>query len=447
MQKSSSNFGLIAILSTIAIIILISLLGIFSFLTKPTENTVTSEKVSTNTLLQSVTIDPALAIAQLGGLSPLDVVHQATDKSRPGTALATLTYAPNIPPQDTVGALLLLGNKFIEQSDNQHAQLSFEMAGNVATLSPDLSDTLRADVFIQAGNGMAKLGDKTLAKLYFDQAFLIATESNYLQAAYRRSVLEQLNQAYLSIKQDKLARRSLDLSLNPAELSVNSENKIELPISQAIPIPLSIQDAEKARWTAAQAVVKNLVELGGEVKSDKLSALEEALINEDTLKTQFFTDALNSEQQLSGKVDIIYAQINWESTKYRIARQGFGISLVPAWEDSAEQLRADLTSSYETLFRLYSDIIVAIPDASQIDRATEEALRRQILAGKLGQYPNYPVEQLKAQLSSVTAQLVDTQPGIKLRVSYLTIDGNDYCILISDKDILNNNLQDAPTTP
>ncbi len=447
MQKSSSNFGLIAILSTIAIIILISLLGVFSFLTQPTENKTTAENLDTNSLLQTTTVDPALAVAQLGGLPALKIVQQATDKARPGTALTTLAYTPNIPPQDAVGALLLLGNKFNAQADAAHAQLSFEMAANIATLSPDLSDTLRADVFIQAGNGMATLENTNLAKLYFDQAYLIATESNYLQAAYRRSLLEQLNQAYLSINQNDLARRSLDQSLNPADLNNNIENKIELPVSQTIPLPLSIQSAEKERWEAAQAVVKNLVEMGGEVRPENLSALTDALLKEDTLKTQFFEDALNSEQQLSGKVNIVYAKINWQSIKYRIARQGFGISLVPEWENSAEQIRADLTSSYETLFRLYSDIIVAIPDASQIDRATEEALRRQLLAGKLGLYPNFPVEQLQNQLLSVTAQLVKNQPGIKLRVSFLSINGKNYCILVSDKDILNQKSEDASTTP
>lgn len=447
MQKSSSNFGLIAILSTIAIIILISLLGVFSFLTQPADNKTATENLDINSLLQNTNVDPALAVAQLGGLSASKIVRQATNKSRPGTALATLAYTPDILPQDAVGELLLLGNKFSRQFDTAHTQLSFEMAANIATLSPDLPDTLRADVFIQAGNGMANLENTDLAKLYLDQAYLIATESNYLQAAYRRSLLEQLNQAYLGINQNDLARRSLDQSLNPAELNGNAENRIELPTNQTIPLPLSIQEAEKARWEAAQAVVKNLVELGGEVRPENLSLLSAALLNEDALKTQFFADAFNSEQQLSSKVNIIYAQINWQSTKYRIGRQGFGISLVPEWEASAEQLRADLTSSYETLFRLYSDIIVAIPDASQIDRATEEALRRQLLAGKLGLYPNYPAEQLQSQLLSVTSLLVDTQPGIKLRVSFLSIHGKDYCILVSDKTILNQKADDASTTP
>ena len=49
MQKSSSNFGIIAILSTIAIIILISLLGVFSFLTQPTNNQNAAKNIDSNT--------------------------------------------------------------------------------------------------------------------------------------------------------------------------------------------------------------------------------------------------------------------------------------------------------------------------------------------------------------------------------------------------------------
>ena len=124
---------------------------------------------------------------------------------------------------------------------------------------------------------------------------------------------------------------------------------------------------------------------------------------------------------MSKKIDITQAQIEWLTTKYRVARRAYGISLVPEWEAQAEQIRADLTKTYERLFALYADLIVALPEVSQIDRATEERLRREILAGELGRYPNYPEEQRQKQLLDASNQLEATQPEIYLLIGVDTV--------------------------
>ncbi len=448
MLKPANKFGIIAIASTVIILLLILALALFGFLLKQPETPAGTHADSPQLILQSTSVDPALSITQLGGIAATDVINLALDKSRPGTALVTIASTPSLDPKTTAGSLLLLGSKFDQLKDATRAALSYQLAGTIATISPDLSDTLRADIFLQAGNGLAALDKAVQAKIYLDQAYLIATESNFLQPAYRRSVLEQLNRAYISINQPDRARQSSTQSLSPSDLVSQGETQLELPTLEPIPLSEAVQNAEKARWQAAQQVAKNLVELGGSVQPEHLTALHDALVNEDAVKTAFFADAVEAEQQLSGKANIIHSQIEWQSLKYRIAQGEFGISLVPEWETNAEQLRSDLTASYETLFRLYGDIIVAIPDASQIDRATEELQRRQLLAGKLGWYPNYPAEQLKEQLLSATARLVETQPNTKLRVGFLTVDDTDYCIFVSDNDILENNSGSAtPTAP
>ncbi len=437
MLKSSNKFGIIAIASTAVIILLIFLLALVGFFLRQPDSIETTTAESSQTVLQQIPIDPALAVTQLGGIAPEDVIDLAIEKSRPGTALATIISTPSLAPKQTAGTLLLLGEKFSRQDDTARAALSYELAGAIATLSPDLSDTLRADIFLQAGSGLAALSDAVHAKIYLDQAYIVATESNYLQPAYRQSVLEQLNQIYLKIDDPESARKSLNASLSPPDLAGKSESQLELPAIEPIPLSEAVQTAEKTRWQAAQKVAKNLVETGGEVQPENLSALRDALLAEDAAKTAFFADALAAEKQLSGKVNIIHSQIEWQSLKYRVARGGFGISLVPEWETNAEQVRSDLTASYESLFRQYSDIIVAIPDASQIDRATEELLRRQLLAGKLGWYPNYPAETLKEQLLAASARLIETQPDTKLRVGFLKIDDTEFCTFVSDSDILN----------
>ncbi len=438
MRKSSpSKFGVIAVLSTLVIVILIAILTLFSFYTQPEAPKPAEVIENPIAAVSPDQVDPALAIAQLGGIAPLDVIDQAIEKSRPGTALAAIVYSPAVSGRDTAGTLLLLADKFQQKDDLVRAKLCYKMVGTLATLSPDLSDTLRADLFLQTGIGLTGLDDPVLAKIYLDQAYLVTTKSNYLQAAHRRSIFEQLHQAYLNIQLNEQARQALDQSLNTASLQSLPEDPLVLPLGKTVALPATVQEAEANRWQAAQIVIKNLVELGGVVKPENLAALRAALLAEDQAKTAFFNEALAAEPQLSGKVNLVQAKINWQSTRYRIAKLGFGLSLVPEWEQQAEQIRSDLTAGYEELYRLYSDLIVAMPDAAQIDRATEESLRRQLLAGQLGQYPNYQRAQLKTQLLNITARLAETQPGTDLRASYLTVDGVEYFTLISDEDILN----------
>lgn len=440
MSQNSAppRFGVIAILSAVVIVFLIIGLALVGLLVQP------EEPVETTVLYQDpmaavnpATVDPALAVAQLGGLASEDVIDQAVSQARPGTAMTTILFSPQLGARELGGDLLLLGTSFAERGDVPRAVLAYQMAADLATLSPDLSDTTRADIFLQAGNGLIGLDQPVQAKIYLDQARLVATESNYLQAAYRSAVLSRLSESYRSLGLRGEAREALELSAAPASLSALPEQPLVLPRSEALLLPMEIQDAEAERWRAAQAVVEDLVLRGGEADLADLEALRQALLQEDGLKSAFFADRLATTPQLSTQADILQAQIAWLSLKYRVAIGGFGLSLVPEWEAEQDAIRAALRAGYDERFRIYSDIIVALPDVNDIDRATEESLRRQTLAGVLGRYPDFVAEEWRALLLQATGRLIETQPNTQLRVSYLDVDSQSYYVLISDREVLN----------
>jgi hypothetical protein len=264
-----------------------------------------------------------------------------------------------------------------------------------------------------------------MTKFYIDQAFVIAANSPYLQAAHRRPILQQLQKDYILLEERELARQSLDLSANPPDLEFVPETTTLLPPREHIPLPQAIQAAETNRWISAQELASLLVERGGHAPSSAIKALEEALLEEDTQKLPFFENELASTTQLSEKIDITLAKIRWLSIKYRVAKLGYGISIVPQWENDAEQIRAELTKTYEKLYPLYADYIVALPEISQIDLATEEKLRREVLAGELGRYPNYPEEQRQKQLLDISSQLIDSQPELKIFIGTEILAGQD----------------------
>jgi hypothetical protein len=438
-KRKKSYLGLIVIVSTLAVLmfILVAIIGILFFTSRTSASSAGPANLFTGSspLRQLTTdkIDPALALASLGGVPEAEVISEAIDKARPETALAGLLFQPALSNKESAGSFLQLANAYIRQNELAKAVLSYQLASTIATLAPDMSDTVRADVFLQTGEGLLQLKEVTLAKFYLDQAFTIAAKSPYLQAAHRRSIFERLQKSYIILNERALAKQSLNLGANPPNLTLIAEEQILLPQPQPVPLPASAQAAEATRWQAAQELAIKLLESEGSASQAAVRALAEALVREDQEKLAYFAGEINNTSQLSRRTDFIFAQISWLSIKYRVARRGYGLSLVPQWEAEAEQIRADLTKSYENLFAFYADVVVALPEASQLDQATEEKLRQEILAGELGRYPNYPKEQRQKQLSDITNQLISTQPEANLFVGTSTVNNEQMFTLISVK--------------
>ncbi len=436
-KRKNSYLGFIIIAGTLAILMLIIVMAIAIFIIArqfdPGQSNQANSLLGVNPLSQLDTeeIDPALALASLGGLPEIEVIDEAIDKSRPETALADLLFAATLSNKESAGGFLQLARAYANGGANEKAIFSYKMAATIATLAPDIADTVRADLFLQVSEGLIEVDEATLTKFYLDQAFSVAARSPFLQAAHRRAILERLQKNYIIIGERVLARQSLSLSANAPGLVQPVENLTALPVAKPVSFPETIQIVEAKRWRVAQELSLLLVERGGKTTPESIDALTEALIAEDLQKLPFFEKEFNQTTQLSKKIDLTQAKIIWLSTKYRVARQGYGLTLVPEWEDQAEQIRADLTKTYEILYALYADLVIALPEISQIDKATEEKLRSEILAGQLGRYPNYPEEQRQKQLLDATDQLIATQSEIQLFVSVSVIESQDIYTLIS----------------
>ena len=436
VRPKSPYLGLIIIIGTLTILMLILavVIGVFfvgrqlgSDQARPI-----NPFVSTNPINQINVedIDPALALASLGGLPQAEVILESLAKSRPETALSVLLFEPTLTNKESAGGFLQLASVYAENGNNRKAVFSLEMGCTIATLAPDVSDTVRADVFIEAGESLIRLDNRSLAKHCLDQAFVVAFRSPFLQAAHRRAIFERLQKNYMILGDRALARESLTLSANPPSLALYTDQQTVLPDSEAVPLSQPIQEAEANRWLAAQQLAVLLVERGGSAPQEAIEILAEALVIEDQLKQSYYTREIAGATQVSKKIDFTLAQITWLSTKYRVARRGYGLSIVPEWETEADQIRSDLTKAYENLFTFYADLAIALPAASEIDKAAEERLRREILVGELGRYPNYPQEQRRNQLVEATDQLVTTQPEVGIFVGVGTGENEDRFTLI-----------------
>ena len=432
MRKS----GLIILIATTAFLVVVGVVSLSAYFLLRKQPFEVPPWQDPLTLVNYGGIDPALAVGGLGGVSDKDLAAQALTEGRTDTAFAVLVFSPSIGDRESAGAFLLLAERYQRDGQREQASSSYRLAGTIATLSPELPDTVRADTFILAGEGLARLRQFGLAQLFLDQAYSVATVSTYVQPATRRSLFQRLNKGYQAMGDRERARKSLELSAELFSPVAVPEPPPVLPVAEVPPLPIEVQQAEAARWKAAQELARYLVERGGRITQEASVDLANALIAEDQLRVPYYDAQLAQATQLSAQISVVQARINWLVMKYRIARGGYGLSLVPEWETQAEQERSELTKSYELLFALYADLIVAMPNADQIERATEEALRREILAGTLGRYPSYPAQQRVAQLTQATAQMVKSRPGSEMRVVVLPYAGVDAFVLVDDASFL-----------
>jgi len=428
---------------TIALIILVTLLGIFMiillvtvvtfFFTRRLDTPDTTAQLlktldSPQSILSPKEIDPALALISLGGVAEQEVIAEAIQKSRPETALSVLLFTPFLPDRERAGQFVALGQVYGQDNNKTKAIFSYYQAAQIAIISPDIPDTVRADVLLQASTGLVALNDQDLTPFYLQQTFIIASASPFLQAIQRRAIFERLHKIYSDLDDRAMARQSLDLSANPPALTALTESAMLLAAPQP-ENPSETSAAESARWLAAQQLAALLVERAGKAPPEAYKNLHDALLAEDEQKLTLLDQQLASTPQLSTQINLLAAEIKWLSIKYRVAKQGYGFSLVPEWEATVSEIESQLGERYSTIFTLYGELIVALPELSQINQATEEAVRREILVGETGQYPDYPREIRKQQLLEVVNQLSNTQPELKVMLDVGRVAGRDTYIL------------------
>ncbi|MDM8528511.1 hypothetical protein QUF58_09910 [Anaerolineales bacterium HSG24] len=416
----------------LAIIILVSLVAIFLsiVLTAVLILFVTSRLGETETplspaelaerpfgILEVDKVDPALALISLGGVPEEQVINNALEKSRPETALSALLFAPFPADRETAGNYIRLADIYRQINESYKATYAYQQAADIAIIAPDIPANIRADILLLIGEGLVANQDIELGKLYLGQAFNLASYSPYLQATQRRAIFERLNKIYLDIGERALARQSLDLSANPPLVASLTRSASHLPPIEPKATSATLQGVEANRWQKAQQLAALLVERSGNASDSAYNDLRDALLQEDEQKLAILEDELASTTQISEQINVLAAQVQWLTIKYKVAQQGYGVSLVPEWEIQISQIESELNNRYARLFGLYDDLIVALPDISQINEANQEKLPYQILYGELGLYPNYPQQLLRQQLMEAINQTLVDEPEQTLRLS------------------------------
>jgi hypothetical protein len=353
---------------------------------------------------------PELALYPLAGASELETIDVAMANGDLETAYAALVFSMDLTDVQRIGRLTLLGKRFVEADLPRRADLCYQQIYDVALISPTLNDPARADALLGSGTGWAALGQTALAANACDQVYLLATQSPYLQMAHRRDLLGRLETAYGDLGDVERAAAcqqaiaNLDQQPNPQPPAMPGPAPGLPQGSEPVSSP-QVGTLEEARRQAAYTLLQAL---GGEAEPPPglVGNLAQALQAEDAAKQGLYQQELDATSQPGKRINVDWQSIRWLMLKYRVAARGFGLSLVPEWESQLPDIQSALSTAYEDLLFDYEDFVAALPDASLLGSGSYQARRQSILAGQLGQYPNYPAEQLASKLQDAATDLI-----------------------------------------
>jgi len=354
-------------------------------------------------------IQPDLALYPLAGASELETVDAAIANGDLETAYAGLVFGSDFEDGQRIGRLVVLGGRFAESEKLERAARAYFQVQDLAVLSPGLTDPARADALLAAGKGWTGIGRDADALLAFDQAHLIAVQSPYLQMANRRELLTILKAAYSDLGQADSAavclQQIIRLDQETHQPPAQPVRQPDLPKGDGGVSSPEVGALEEARRQAAFGLVQSW-SVGGQLPAERIDALTQALREEDAAKMALYRQELESTTQPGKRIDVLQEMVGWLTLKYRVATRGFGLSLVPEWEAQAASIQSDLSKAYEDLYFDYEDLVTALPDASLMGAGSYAVRRQTNLAGRLGQYPNYPDQQLAGKLRDGATELI-----------------------------------------
>jgi tetratricopeptide (TPR) repeat protein len=362
-------------------------------------------------------IDPSLALLALAGVDDLEVVNRALVAEELETAYPTILFSTELADGERVGSLLLLAQTYSTAGDNSRAQLCYQQANLITTLSPTLSDFAKANAFLEIGRGLAGLGSKGEALSNYDQAHVVASHSPYMRDPHRADVLGKLAEGYQALgenaKGSECSAQQVDIRYVFGEAGEASESPPEQPISplmMEIPEPTEamIASYEQRRVETVQQLIDSSegASEGEAIPEDLMTDVAQALLNEDEARQGIYEQQLAGASSMVLKIGIAQARVHWLIIKYRVALGGYGLEPVPGWTEDLADIEAELNAAYGELHNTYEEQIGTFSDDTAVDRAWFHLLRFEIEQGRFGLYPDYPQEELLSQLTGVTERLI-----------------------------------------
>ncbi|HEX9115095.1 MAG TPA: hypothetical protein VGA61_03440, partial [Anaerolineae bacterium] len=194
----------------------------------------------------------------------------------------------------------------------------------------------------------------------------------------------------------------------------------------SVVLPARVVAATQARQAAAAALAARWLTADTAARLSLATGLGDALRAEDVARTDFYAglSALSEANQLSMQHD----RVAWLTVKVRVARGGYGTTLVPDWEGQASQIGADLAAAYTDLINAYGRRLAAL-EPGMADQGRMQLLQQGLLWVRLGLFPDRVEASLSQQLVDVSRQVWTRRGSAGLVVAVQDVEGRRYYLL------------------
>jgi len=390
--------------------------------------------------VDNTALAPATVILPLTGMDSGGALNAALDNANIENAYALVAYDTNLDSTTRIGALLQLGSRYATAKQTRKAATCFQAAALLATLSPDLSDPAREDTYLQASSSLRALGATDAGRMLIDQAYIVAQNSIALRRESRARRLNQIADAYTELGASALAAQAHskadEASTEPAETATAQVRVPFIPTFGQMPTSADVAHAAQTRIAAAQLLVDDLTnnppKNAAAWPPDSVSQLRDALMDEDTVRQSFYDEQLARAKDPAVQAALWRDRANWLMLKYRTARGAFGIDLVPDWSKEANTIAADWSDALTEFYRLQESQVAALPKTADATQASEDYVRRELMAARWGWLSGANENDLSRALSDVTQKLRDAQ-STGLFLDTLTRNNKTIYLLLPDE--------------
>ena len=240
-----------------------------------------------------------------------------------------------------------------------------------------------------------------------------------LLPAQRSVIFTNLIPIAESLGDEQLLETVEELARNPFINVVGSLPPPQLPhLAEPLPPDESVQNAQLGRQQAAKQLTERLQFTGGTDVEPERQALEAALRHEDQVRAEYFGRTVGSGLTPQQQYWLVGQQRAWIALKTQIALKGFGMSLVPEWEQNSETILQSLGVITSNMDVTLDALAKAQPTPNDQTTLQAEGLQWLALQNELGLYPGAPVSNVSQRLDLAQSALAGLGQPLALPVLY-----------------------------
>ena len=364
-------------------------------------------------------IQPPLALQELTGDPALALAHQALAAGELATAHAVLLFDTRGHGSERAGLVLQLARRYLEREKRYSAAMIYKIAASLAILDPELGPMERSKMLIQAAEGLRATDEPAAALLIAEQAALFGQACFEPGMAKNSEIFTDLLPVAEQLDDPLFAQQVDELARNPYLLPDGIVLAPRLT-DYGTPLPLApeLENAIAARELNTRRLIERIVFTGGADIEPEVRNLAAALIEEDRLRRIMYSQQMGASPALEERYWLLQQQRAWVAQQLRIARRGYGLSLIPEWESRIGMLLGELATLTANL-----DVLIDQLAESQLDPIDTTLIRAEGLAwvalqSELGLYPDAPLESLHQRAQVVQDTLLQFGEPLALPFGY-----------------------------